>query len=224
MTIPEAVQLVLQAASMGLGGEVFLLEMGEPVRIVDLAADLIRLSGLEVGSDIEIRYLGMRPGEKLYEETFCEGEDFTPTSHPEIRRARNARPGRQIERFLESLILAARECRPDPELRRRLQQAVPEFNPASQPVPLPAVFANDPLSGREPTYPSAIGSFHPGTDRRDGDRRNGERRTIAWSAKLWDGPERRNALDRRCGIDRRSAAPTRLGLRKAEAPHTLQGA
>jgi FlaA1/EpsC-like NDP-sugar epimerase len=84
MTIPEAVQLVLQAAALGEGGEVFMLEMGEPVKIVDLARDMIALSGLEEGRDIDIVYTGLRPGEKLFEELFVAGEEYTPTPHPRI--------------------------------------------------------------------------------------------------------------------------------------------
>jgi FlaA1/EpsC-like NDP-sugar epimerase len=84
MTIPEAVQLVLQAAVLGQGGEVFMLDMGEPVKIVDLARDLIELSGLEVGHDIEITFTGMRPGEKLYEELFTPGETYRRTEHQKI--------------------------------------------------------------------------------------------------------------------------------------------
>lgn len=90
MTIPEAVQLVLQAAVLGKGGEVFLLDMGEPVRIVDMATDLIRLSGLEVGRDIEIVYTGLRPGEKLYEELFVPGEKYERTLHEKVFIASNA--------------------------------------------------------------------------------------------------------------------------------------
>ena len=86
MTIPEAVHLVLQSAAMGMGGEVFFLNMGQPVRILDLAEDLIRLSGLEPGRDIEIAFTGIRPGEKLIEELSDESMSFSPTSHPEIVR------------------------------------------------------------------------------------------------------------------------------------------
>lgn len=84
MTIPEAVQLVLQAAVLGAGGEVFMLDMGEPVRILDLARDLVELSGLEVGRDIEITYSGIRPGEKLHEELFIPGESYRRTEHQKI--------------------------------------------------------------------------------------------------------------------------------------------
>ncbi len=84
MTIPEAVHLVLQAAVMGKGGEVFLLDMGEPMRIVDLARDLIRLSGMEEGRDIDIEFTGLRPGEKLFEELAADGETFVGTSHEKV--------------------------------------------------------------------------------------------------------------------------------------------
>ena len=86
MMIPEAAGLILQAGAMGTGNEVFVLEMGKPVRIADLAANMIRLSGREVGVDAEIVFTGLRPGEKLHEELIIEGEDVTPTSHPKIRK------------------------------------------------------------------------------------------------------------------------------------------
>ncbi|MCG8349309.1 MAG: polysaccharide biosynthesis protein [Chloroflexales bacterium] len=90
MTIPEAVQLVLQAATIGNGGEVFTLDMGEPVKIVDMAHDMIELSGLEVGRDIDVVFTGIRPGEKLYEELFVQGEDYARTLHEKIFIACNA--------------------------------------------------------------------------------------------------------------------------------------
>jgi len=84
MTIPEAVSLILQAGSMGEGGEIFVLDMGEPVKIVDLADQMIRLTGLEPGRDIEIKFTGLRPGEKLYEELFHASEKLAATTHPKI--------------------------------------------------------------------------------------------------------------------------------------------
>ena len=84
MTISEAVQLVLQSAVLGQGGEVFMLDMGEPVKIVDLARDLIELSGLEVGRDIDIVFTGIRPGEKLHEELFIPGESYRRTKHEKV--------------------------------------------------------------------------------------------------------------------------------------------
>ena len=90
MTIPEAVQLVLQAAAIGQGGEIFVLDMGDPVPIVQLAHDLIKLSGLEVGRDIDIEYIGARPGEKISEELFADGEVYHRTHHGKIFMVRNS--------------------------------------------------------------------------------------------------------------------------------------
>jgi FlaA1/EpsC-like NDP-sugar epimerase len=110
MTIPEAVHLVLQAFAMGSGGEVFLLDMGEPVRIIDLAEDLIRLSGLEPGQDIEVEITGLRPGEKLSEELWDEGADYAPTDHPEITRlnGEDLLTGEALEEVVEKLAEMAR--------------------------------------------------------------------------------------------------------------------
>jgi FlaA1/EpsC-like NDP-sugar epimerase len=91
MTIPEASQLVIQAGAMGRGGEIFVLDMGEPVKVVDLARDMIRLSGLEEGQDIEIAFTGMRPGEKLFEELQCDGERRLTTNHAKILIAESER-------------------------------------------------------------------------------------------------------------------------------------
>ena len=84
MTIPEASRLVIQAGAIGENGQILVLDMGEPVRIVDLAADMIRLSGLKVGQDIALEFVGLRRGEKLFEELHIPGEQLLPTSHPKI--------------------------------------------------------------------------------------------------------------------------------------------
>jgi FlaA1/EpsC-like NDP-sugar epimerase len=105
MTIPEAVYLVLQAASMENGAETFVLNMGEPVRILDLAEDLIRLSGLEPHRDIEISYTGIRPGEKLTEELWDEGTPLVQTLHPDIFRldADAALPSLNLSQAIDAL-------------------------------------------------------------------------------------------------------------------------
>jgi FlaA1/EpsC-like NDP-sugar epimerase len=90
MTIPEAVQLVLQASILGRSGEVLMLNMGEPVKIVDLAKALIHLSGYEVNKDIDIVFTGLRPGEKLFEELFIEGEEYENTEHEKLLVVKNA--------------------------------------------------------------------------------------------------------------------------------------
>lgn len=130
MTIPEAVQLVLQASVLGTGGEVFVLDMGQPIKIVDLARDLIRLSGLEVGRDIEIKAVGLRPGEKLYEELFVAGEQYHRTTHEKIFIAENASKfvPHDLETSVEMLALAA--ANNDTALiLRQLQQLIPEYQP-----------------------------------------------------------------------------------------------
>ena len=86
MTIPEAVQLVLQASVIGNGGEIFVLDMGKPLKIIDLAKDIIRLSGYEVDKDIKINITGLRPGEKLYEELFIPGEKYENNSRENFNR------------------------------------------------------------------------------------------------------------------------------------------
>jgi len=128
MTIPEAVQLVLQAAAIGQGGEVFVLDMGEPVAIVDLAHDLIRLSGLEVGRDIDIEFIGTRPGEKLFEELFADGEVYHRTHHEKIFVCSNSAEECHFSRLtshVDALITAAERGDPN-EVRRLLKVLVPE--------------------------------------------------------------------------------------------------
>jgi FlaA1/EpsC-like NDP-sugar epimerase len=123
MTIPEAAQLVLQAGAMGRGGEVFVLDMGEPVRIVDLARNMIRLSGLRVGEDVEIHFTGLRPGEKLFEELYGDGEKRRPTLHPKIMAAAGA-PRRLVEVIAEVRRLEAKVNAPPEVLRELLAAAV----------------------------------------------------------------------------------------------------
>jgi FlaA1/EpsC-like NDP-sugar epimerase len=127
MTIPEAVQLVLQAGAIGRGGEVFVLDMGEPVKVLDLATDLIRLSGLEVGTDIEIRFTGARPGEKLYEELFFDSESAMPTRHPKVLRAKNGILPIGLGGAVDRLVERSRAGRPDHEIREFLVRLVPDF-------------------------------------------------------------------------------------------------
>ena len=137
MTIPEAAQLVLQAGALAEGGDVFLLGMGEPVRIVDLAYDLIKLSGLVPHDDIEVRFTGIRPGEKLFEELSVADEQADKTAHPKIFIGRfKVRDigdvGARLARLAE--IANGGDVA---ELRRKLSDLVPEFTyegSASQPV------------------------------------------------------------------------------------------
>jgi FlaA1/EpsC-like NDP-sugar epimerase len=108
MTIPEAVYLVLQAASMENGGETFVLNMGEPIRVLSLAEDLIRLSGLEPHRDIEIAFTGVRPGEKMTEELWEEGTPLLKTPHPDIFRLDTdaSLPGLSLPQTIDSLSAA----------------------------------------------------------------------------------------------------------------------
>ncbi|MCI0573633.1 MAG: polysaccharide biosynthesis protein, partial [Myxococcaceae bacterium] len=129
MTIPEACQLVLQAGAMGRGGEIFILDMGEPVKIVDLARDLITLSGLTPGEDIEIKFTGIRPGEKLFEELSVAEESVDKTRHPKIFVGR-VRPNRWEDVVHGLAILEATMNAADPAVVRvQLQQLIPEYEP-----------------------------------------------------------------------------------------------
>lgn len=126
MTIPEAVGLVLQSYVLGRGGEIFVLDMGQPVKIVDLAKQMIELSGFRVGEDIEIVFTGLKPGEKLFEELQHHTEAYTPTAHPRIMRFTSAATfdpaGLQaLEERLHTL--------DSNELKEALRRLVPEYRP-----------------------------------------------------------------------------------------------
>jgi FlaA1/EpsC-like NDP-sugar epimerase len=123
MLIPEAAQLVLQAGAMGRGGEIFVLDMGDPVRILELANDMIRLSGLRVGDDIEIQVVGLRPGEKLYEELYDASERHQRTSHPKIMVAASSR--RKLLEVIHDIgRLESLVDMPNEVLKKTLQQIV----------------------------------------------------------------------------------------------------
>jgi FlaA1/EpsC-like NDP-sugar epimerase len=126
MTIPEAVHLVLQASAMSTGGENYILDMGQPVRIVDLAEDLIRLSGLEPGKDIEIVFTGIRPGEKLTEDLWDTGLEYSPTDHPDIHRVESEEvlTSGDLAAIVEQLARLAREGKPE-AIQDLLGKAVP---------------------------------------------------------------------------------------------------
>jgi len=129
MTIPEACQLVLQAGCLGQGGDIFVLDMGEPVRILDLAEELIRLSGLMPYEDIEIVFSGLRPGEKLFEELLIEGEGVKPTSHEKIRIAGAIEFDPAETRVQIKALLDTAATFDTGALLQQLKSTVPEFKP-----------------------------------------------------------------------------------------------
>jgi FlaA1/EpsC-like NDP-sugar epimerase len=138
MLIDEAVALILQAASHGRGGEIFVLDMGEPIRIHDLAERMIRLAGREPGTDIPIVYTGLRPGEKIHETLFYEDEELRPTPHPNILEAAptpfsREETGRRLADLLDAL------DGEEGEILVRLRRLVPEYTPPSSPVPSPSL-------------------------------------------------------------------------------------
>ena len=126
MTIPEACQLVLEAGSMGEGGEIFVFDMGESVKIIDLAKKMVQLSGLQLGKDIEIRVTGLRPGEKLYEELLAKEENTIATHHPKILKAKvRDEDVTQIEAI--NTLIGLFETQRNDEIVAKMKQIVPEF-------------------------------------------------------------------------------------------------
>ncbi len=126
MTIPEACQLVLEAGAMGEGGEIFVFDMGESVKIIDLARKMIQLSGLEEGKDIEIKVTGLRPGEKLYEELLAQEENTLPTHHPQILKAKIRIEDEAKIKQIEDLIHLF-EAQKNNEIVSKMKEIVPEY-------------------------------------------------------------------------------------------------
>jgi FlaA1/EpsC-like NDP-sugar epimerase len=145
MTIPEACQLILEAGSLGQGGEIFILDMGQPVKIVDLAYDMIRLCGLIPDKDIEVRFSGVRPGEKLYEELSLDGENASRTRHPRIFIGRKSDYDLELLRKQVTELADALDRGGDLAVRAKFKEIVPEYaapNPSvdqSTPVSLPTI-------------------------------------------------------------------------------------
>ena len=147
MLIPEAVQLVLQASTMGQGGEIFILDMGKDVRIDDLARNVIRLAGCEPGKEIRIVYTGLRPGEKLVEELWLQAEDLAATTHEKILRVQQ--DGKvdflQVRGWLDELSTLV-ESRNVHGLVQTLISLVPEYSPSEEILALCDVDRQDSLS------------------------------------------------------------------------------
>lgn len=138
MTIPEASQMILQAGTMGEGGEIFILRMGTPIKIADMARDLIRLSGKEPDVDIKIVFTGLREGEKLYEELITVGEDILPTVHKKVmvlksngffNGARNAQDAKKYLYGKLSELEEMAERHDTKSIKLKLKEIVPEYAP-----------------------------------------------------------------------------------------------
>jgi FlaA1/EpsC-like NDP-sugar epimerase len=183
MTIPEAVQLVLQAGAMGEGGEVFVLDMGEPVKVLDLARDVIRLSGLEEGRDIDIVFTGLKPGEKMHEELFLPSERPVRSKHEKIFVCENgikSTLGPMLQATGVTASSASKDSEGDVLLRQRVQELieavqlmgpqsvqdlirsiVPEYHPMAEILQSPATVT--PFKQKE--YAPNKGSTVPMTNR-----------------------------------------------------------
>ena len=128
MTVPEAVGLVLQSAALGSGGDIFILDMGRPIKIIDAARHLIRLSGLLPDTDVEIRITGLRPGEKLFEELTYDGENIAQTTHPQVMRLKGEPPPDRLTELLGDLRAVANH--PDTnEIKNHFHRWIPEYQP-----------------------------------------------------------------------------------------------
>ena len=153
MTIPEAVQLVLQAAVLGKGGELFMLDMGEPMKIVNLAQDLIELSGLELGQDIEIVFTGVRPGEKLHEELFIPGETYRRTEHQKIFVIESA-TGTVLPSQLNQVVVQLEDATYNNDVARLMKtllQFLPDFHPTDGTAPGDLAAADNRTAASLPT-------------------------------------------------------------------------
>jgi FlaA1/EpsC-like NDP-sugar epimerase len=130
MSIPEAAQLILQAGAMGKGGEVFILDMGKPIRILDMARDLIRLHGFEPETDIPIQFIGLRPGEKLHEELITAEEGIVSTTHKKIMvlRGNHTWDPVTLNGHIDALLAVTREY-DGPSIKRKLQELIPDYAP-----------------------------------------------------------------------------------------------
>lgn len=127
MTIPEACQLVLEAGAIGKGGEIFIFDMGEPVKIIDLAKKMIQLSGLQLDKDIKIEISGLRPGEKLYEELLANAENTVPTHHPKILIAKvREYEFEEVSKEIETLI-SLFDKQNNNAIVSKMKQIVPEY-------------------------------------------------------------------------------------------------
>jgi FlaA1/EpsC-like NDP-sugar epimerase len=127
MTIPEACQLILQACAMGEGGEIFILDMGTPIKIADMARDLIRLSGFEPEIDIKIEYTGLRPGEKLYEELITDGENIVPTLHEKIMVIEGIECDLELLNGKIAELVDLAEEQAGEKIKSKLKEIVPEY-------------------------------------------------------------------------------------------------
>ena len=127
MSIPEACQLIMYAGAIGMGGELYVLDVGKPVKSADLAKDMSQLSGLEPDIDIKIKYTGLRKGEKMYEELLSDKENTLETVHPKIRAAHRIKSDESIRRKLNNLLMLKKNTN-TAKIIKSLKDLIPEFN------------------------------------------------------------------------------------------------